>query len=121
MKLLNRSAFVVLPKQPFADWTHSLEVDAGGLNQLLTLEEQRREGTVYLIDEVSDEADFATALKAHWKAIFTSELSAWDEIGDDWPHNLTIDLFLAWFEVSHQIMVFDLSQKPLLMAALEEY
>ena len=57
MKLLNRSAFVVLPKPAICvDWTNGLDVDADGLHQCLTLEEQRREGTVYLIDEVNSEA-----------------------------------------------------------------
>lgn len=120
MKLLNRSAFVVLPRQPFADWTNSLDVDADGLHQVLTLEEQRREGTVYLIDEVSNEADFEIALQGSWKTIFQNELSAWDEIGDFWPTSLSFQLFQEWFEVSHQIMALDLSHDPLLMATLEE-
>lgn len=120
MKLLNRSAFVVLPRQPFADWTNSLDVDADGLHQCLTLDEQRREGTVYLIDEVSSEADFAAALENRWLEIFQNELSAWDELGDYWPLELNLETFRQWFDVYPQIMALDLSQQPLLMATLDD-
>ncbi|WP_286239350.1 hypothetical protein [Neptuniibacter halophilus] len=120
MKLLNRSAFVVLPRQPFADWTNSLDVDADGLHQNLTLEEQRREGTVYLIDEVSSESDFDQVLQQQWKTIFQNELSAWDELGDHWPMELSFECFREWFDVYPQIMALDLSKQPLLMAALDD-
>ncbi|WP_420598858.1 hypothetical protein [Neptuniibacter sp.] len=121
MKLLNRSAFVVLPRQPFADWTNKLNVDADGLHQHLTLEEQRKEGTVYLIDEVANESDFNDALSTQWLKIFHNELSAWDELGDFWPHELSYELFRQWFDVHHQIIALDLSEQPLMMAALDEY
>lgn len=121
MKLLNRSAFVVLPRQPFVDWSNGLDVDADGLNQQLSLEEQRREGTVYMIDEVNSEADFQQALQGQWRNIFQNELSAWDELGDFWPHELNFEKFQQWFDVYPQIMALDLSTQPLLMATLEEY
>ncbi|WP_415895843.1 hypothetical protein ACMXYW_10635 [Neptuniibacter sp. QD48_55] len=120
MKLLNRSAFVVLPRQPFADWTNSLDVDADGLHQCLTLDEQRREGTVYLVDEVSTEEDFSKALEAHWQSIFESELSAWDELGDHWPREISFANFQEWFDVYPQIMALDLAKQPLMMANLED-
>jgi hypothetical protein len=120
MKLLNRSAFVVLPREPFVSWTNSLDVDADGLHQSLSIEEQRREGTVYLIDEVSNEADFTKALEAQWSHIFHNELSAWDELGDCWPHDINYETFQLWFDIYPQIMAIDLSTKPLMMANLEE-
>ena len=121
MKLLNRSAFVVLPRQPFADWTNNLDVDADGIHQQLTLEEQRKEGTVYLIDEVANESDFRASLEKHWLKIFQNELSAWDELGDCWPHELNFEIFERWFDVHHQIIALDLSEQPLMLAALEDY
>lgn len=120
MKLLNRSAFVVLPKAPFAEWSNSLDVGADGLHQCLSLEEQRREGTVYLIGEVSSEADFNKALELHWLKIFESELSAWDELGDYWPHGLNLEMFTTWFDIYPQIMALDLSAEPLMLANLDD-
>ncbi len=120
MKLLNRSAFVVLPKQPFVDWTNQLDVDADGLHQTLSLDEQRREGTVYLIAEVVLESDFNQQLEQSWLSIFQNELSAWDELGDHWPQKMSFDVFRQWFDVYPQIMAIDLCEKPLLLAPLED-
>lgn len=120
MKLLNRAALAVLPKQPFADWANGLAADEDGLNQTLSLEEHRSEGTVYLIDEVQSEEDFEAALAQHWASIFENELAAWDEFGDDWPKARTQVLFDQWFEVKPQVMALDLAAAPMMMASLEE-
>lgn len=118
MKLLNRSAFSVLPRQPFADWVSRLPLD-DEFNQVLSLEEHRQEGTVYLIDEVEEEAGFVQALEAHWAAIFENELAAWDEFGDHWPEVRDQALFLSWFELKPQVLALDLSRQPLMTADLE--
>ncbi|MBY4678738.1 hypothetical protein [Marinobacterium arenosum] len=120
MKLLNRSAFAVLPRQPFADWASRLQQDPDGLNQVLSLAEHRQEGTVYLIDEVADEGEFQQALERHWAEIFDNELAAWDEIGDSWPQNRSLQMFLAWFELQPQVLALDLARAPLMTAALED-
>lgn len=117
MKLLNRSAFVVLPKMPFVQWTHQLQGDE--LHEQISLEEQRREGTVYLIDEVATEEDFQQTLQQQWQMIFQNELSAWDEFGEQWPTELSYALFEAWFDVYPQVMALDLSSQPLLLASLD--
>ncbi len=120
MKLLNRSGYSLLPRQPFVDWVNGLEVDADGLNQTLSLEEHRREGTLYLIDEVANEEELLQAEQRHWRQMFENELSAWDEIGDHWPHDISLALFRQWFELKPQVMVFDLAARPLLLAPLED-
>ena len=117
MKLLNRSAFVVLPKMPFVQWTHQLQGDE--LHAKIGLEEQRKEGTVYLIDEVACEDDLDKALQRNWQMIFENELSAWDEFGDQWPAELSATLFSDWFDVYPQVMALDLSESPLLLARLD--
>lgn len=120
MKLLNRSAFVVLPKQPFVDWTNGLNLDETEFHQNLSLEEQRQEGTVYLVDEVESEEDFTKHLVDNWKKIFENELSAWDEMGDDWPNALSYETFQEWFDLYPQVMALDLSQQPLMTANLND-
>lgn len=114
MKLLNRSAFVVRPRQALADWVARVAPQ-----DALPLEKLRREGTVYLIDEVAEEAGFEQALAAGWQAIFENELSAWDEFGDDWPAPLSRALFEQWFELEPQVLAFDLARQPLMRASLE--
>lgn len=117
MKLINRSAFAVLPKAPFVDWANQQQDE---LNQPMTLVEHRAEGNVYLTDEFASEADIEQQLAGQFDAIFVNELAAWDEFGDHWPAPRTLELFLDWFDVQPQVMAVDLSQQPLLMAALDE-
>jgi len=119
MKLLNRSAFAVLPCQPFVDWVNQLPHDEEGINEVLTLDEHRQEGTVYLIDEVDSEQALEEALAQHWAAMFENELAAWDEFGDHWPESRSLEVFLQWFELKPQVLALDLSQQPLMTAALD--
>ncbi len=119
MKLLNRSAFAVVPKQPFVDWANALASDEEGLNETLTLAEHQREGTVYLIDEVQSEEDFEHAIAQFWPKMFENELAAWDEMGDAWPEPRTQAMFADWFELKPQVMAIDLLSEPLMTAALE--
>ncbi|UTW13604.1 hypothetical protein [Marinobacterium rhizophilum] len=121
MKLLNRAAFALLPRQPFADWVGSLPADVAQESDPDTsLAALRAEGTLYLIDEVFSETDFDAAVQRHWRQMFENELSAWDEFADHWPAGLSIELFDGWFELQPQLMAIDLSSSPLLLAPLQE-
>lgn len=117
MKLINRSGFAVLPRQPFVDWANQQQDE---LNQTLTLEEHRAEGNVYLTEEFQSEADLSLQLSQHYEKIFINELAAWDEFGDYWPEGRSLELFLKWFDILPQVMAIDLLTTPLLMAPLED-
>ncbi|NVK00023.1 MAG: hypothetical protein HWE12_00655 [Oceanospirillaceae bacterium] len=113
MKLLNRSGLSIRPRQPFADWLAGHSSDAPSLDQL------RQEAMLYLIDEVEQEQDFVDAINEHWRTIFKNELEAWDEFGDHWPAELTLELFEQWFDLDIQLMTFDLSTRTLMQANLK--
>ncbi len=118
MKLINRSALVVSPCQPYADWVNALDPEVSGLQETLSLADHRQEGRVYMIPEQpSDEEADPTAM--NWQSIFRNELSGWDEFGDHWPQPLTRELFDKWFSVEPQALVFDLAEQPLMVAALD--
>jgi hypothetical protein len=51
MFTINRSAIVVMPAQPFLDWLH--QVDPTSVK--LTLEDLRREPTIYLLPECEND------------------------------------------------------------------
>lgn len=112
MKLLNRSGLSIRPRQPFAQWLESFMPEAPSLDQL------RIEAMLYLIDEVEHEEAFAQAIDQHWRTIFENELEAWDEFGDNWPTELTPEMFENWFELDVQLLAHDLSRQPLLRASL---
>jgi hypothetical protein len=54
MDMVNRSAIVVMPAQPFLDWLHRVDPTSAQL----TLQDLRREPTIYLLPEweTEDEA-----------------------------------------------------------------
>ena len=114
MKLLNRAGLSIRPRQPFVDWIHSVTDSAPSLAELSL------EAMLYLIDEVEQESDFDCAIDQHWSTIFENELEAWDEFGDHWPKNITREQFDSWFAVDRQLMSFDLSQQPLLLATVRD-
>lgn len=117
MKLLNRSAITLRAKQPFYQWINGLALEEPGPASLAEL---RREGNVYLLDEVDHPDDFQAQLQAHWVAIFENELSAWNEDGRHWPAARSLTLLTYWFDIDHQLMIFDVSPQPLLLAPLDE-
>jgi hypothetical protein len=121
MKLINRSSFTLLAKQPFADWVASLEgkISSEDGYEKLTLEQLREAGSVYLIDEVAQESDFNDLLKQSWQQMFENELNAWDEFGDYWPV-ISSDNFNTWFELQTNVMTFDLSADVIMTAAMSD-
>jgi hypothetical protein len=56
--MLNRSAIVVKPRQPFLDWLHT----ADPTSHRLTLRDLTREPTIYLIPECDTEEDSPRSL-----------------------------------------------------------
>ena len=54
MKTLNRAAVVVTPKQVFLDWLRGLDES----NRELTMEDLRRDPSIYLFPECSSEHEF---------------------------------------------------------------
>ncbi|MEH6813287.1 MAG: hypothetical protein V7677_12215 [Motiliproteus sp.] len=120
MKLINRSALVVRPKQPYVSWVNNLDSQVSGLEQELTLEQHLREGRVYLIDEQPQLGELNDILKDHWQMMFENELGGWDEFADHWPTPLSQTQFESWFDVQPQLMVFDLSSDALLVADISE-
>ena len=120
MKLINRTAVSVLPKQPYVDWVNQLDPSVSNLEQPMTLLEQSEEGRVYLLAEREIAEEVELLVEENWVDIFNNELGAWDEFGDDWPTPLTRDLFNLWFEVAVQVVVFDLHSEPLMVAELDD-
>ena len=58
MLMLNRSAIVVKPKEPFLDWLHAADASTRDL----TLLDVVREPTIYLISECDTDDEVADVL-----------------------------------------------------------
>ncbi|MTI15160.1 hypothetical protein [Sansalvadorimonas verongulae] len=115
MKMLNRSALRLRARPAFLEWCASVAPDdAEELSALKVQLEQT--GTVYLIDEVESEQDFINAVVNSAVNILTNELSTWCADTALWPQNLTLELLENWFTIDTELMCFDLSAQPLLVA-----
>lgn len=116
MKLLNRSALMLQPRQPYLDWINALPGDVSELEQPLAAGELDAEGRVYLVDEF--EQGDGDLLASHWKQLLENELSAWDEFADHWPEPLNQSLLTQWFEIKPLPLAFDASTESLMTAQL---
>jgi hypothetical protein len=91
--MLNRSALLVQPRQPFIDWAKSLP------DLVSIAPDPDDEPTVYLVPAFEDEESTIDSLDSVWREIFERELYSWwtDESG--WPKRRTVDMFFEWFQV----------------------
>jgi len=108
--MLNRSALVVKPKQPFVDWLHN----ADPTSHKLTLRDLTREPTIYLIPECDTEEDVREVLRKLCEEIFVAQLAGWFRAEESWPQDLGFDVFCLWFDFQHHSMLVDLADEPLI-------
>ena len=101
---INRNAIVVRPGQRFLDWLHEVDSEASHL----TLDDLRREPTVYLLPELDSEDDVDRVVRRCFDTIFTDYLDGWHRDESIWPSPRSYAMFKAWFEWSYHSMVVDL-------------
>jgi hypothetical protein len=104
--MVNRAALTVIPKQAYVDWANTVfksepQLDANDPHQ---------EYTVYLINEVDDEAGITRAIRRHYPYIFEQELAAWCGDTRAWPQRRDYRAFKNWFDVKVSSVVLDLSK-----------
>lgn len=104
--MLNRSAIIVRPAQPFLDWAATLDdsglvPNAGG------------EQTVYLVPDFEDDDEAAEVLDLVYAEIFERELDSWHTDDTAWPQRRTLATFKQWFTIEMHSMVEDLSSDGL--------
>jgi len=109
MPTINRSALVLIPQQPAADWVNG--TDPAGPS--ITLDQLKDELTVYLVPEAATPARLDAWLRSHHAELFESWLTGWWTDSGDWPPRRDYKLFRRWFEVRMHSMVEDWSEEPL--------
>lgn len=118
MKLINRIALIITPKQPMLDWIVSFSDETAP-----TLAELQQESSTYLIDEPEQEQPLAQLLSQltaeHYQQIWHSELMIWDEFLDNSPTDLSQSQFENWFNVSLSGLTFDLASQKLMVADVD--
>jgi hypothetical protein len=108
--MLNRSAIVVKPRQPFLDWLHT----ADPTSHRLTLCELTREPRIYLIPECDTEEDVRDVLRELCEEIFVEQLAGWFNDERTWPRDRSLDVFCRWFDFQHHSVLVDLCDELLI-------
>ena len=104
MRMLNRSALIVRPTTLFVDWLHGLPDES---NRELSLDDLRRENTVYLLDEVDTLEQAIEQITPFVEDIFAEEVGGWWTVEKDWPTPLSIKKFLKWFDLELNTVLAD--------------
>jgi hypothetical protein len=105
--MLNRTALTVSIAQPYIDWAKSLP-DADHI-----LPSMGGEKTVFLIQQIENDAQFETVLKKLYAQIFEFKLNSWCLDESLWPQNRTLTMFQDWLTVHYHTVVIDLLDAPL--------
>jgi hypothetical protein len=109
MDMINRSAIVVRPGQPFLEWLHRVDPTSAHLR----LEDLRREPSIYLLPEWGSNEEAREHLREVSAAIFEEQLNGWYRVPSVWPGDRDLNAFLRWFECSFHSMVVDLCDEPM--------
>jgi hypothetical protein len=105
---IDRAVIIVRPKQPFLDWSQTIDYDPD-----MTLDEVREDPSVYLIPEYLDDAEQAEVLEAYYEVVFEAQLEGWYIDPSLWPEQRDLEMFRAWFDVEFHSLVFDLCDAPI--------
>ena len=113
---VNRSVFIVIPREPFWYWLNELpDSDLGGLN-LIDLQE---DANSYLVDACENADELWDIIEERVEEIFAAELADWCADEAHWP-DLHLDIFREWFDVELSSIVTDLSSEPLQLESFQE-
>jgi hypothetical protein len=107
--MINRSAIVVKPAQPFLDWLHRVDSTSAHL----TLEDLRLEPTIYLLAESDSKEEALEHQREVSNRIFEEQLNGWYRIPSVWPTERSLAALQRWFECSFHSIMVDLCDDPL--------
>lgn len=100
-ELIDRSALILTPREPFLAWINSIETDEE------MGEEEMLVPSIYLIPDLEDETEAEKYLRKNFDRIFTQELSAWYPDEDLWPKKRTFNMFIEWVDIKVSNLVWD--------------
>lgn len=107
--MLNRSAVVVQPAQPFLDWLHKADPTSSDL----ALADLRLEPSIYLLPVTGSPNDAHRLLRRCFDTIFAAELDGWLRDRSCWPTKRTYQMFQTWFECTYHSLLIDLDKADL--------
>ena len=103
-RTINRAALIVRPKQPYVDWANSVDDDG----PRAILQELRTDPSIYLVEIIDFLEDFDLLIDDTWEWIFREQLNGWMRDPELWPKELTLEMFLKWFDCELATMISDM-------------
>ena len=97
-----RMAVIVLPREPVVDWANSIDAD-----DPTWAEDIADRANVYFIPNFDTLDEAEAHLRVNFDEIFCSELGEWFEDEALWPKERTYEMFVEWFDVLYDVVVFD--------------
>jgi len=106
--MLNRSAIIVIPKQPYIDWSKSVFDDD------IPFELSEDDALPVFLGPDADYTEEINAfVKKHFDFFFEHWLEAWCTDESLWPKRRTRKMFHEWFDVRVHSWVEDVVDAPL--------
>jgi hypothetical protein len=88
MEIINRSAILVKPAQPFLDWLHQVDPTSAHLR----LDDLRLEPTIYLLPECESKEEAIECLREVCTEMFEEQLDGWYRVPSAWPAERDLNL-----------------------------
>lgn len=104
--MLNRTALIVRPAQPYLDWAKSLDDSE-------VAPDPKGEQTVYLIPPYESLEEGQARLPELFEHVFELELQDWHLVEEDWPKDRSVTQFNRWFDAEVHTIVEDLCADPI--------
>ena len=105
---LNRSAILLIPKQPYVEWANSLDDDGPRFE----ISEANDELTVFLGPELDTVEEIEAFVTKHFDYFFDYWLEGWCTEPSLWPRRRTRRMFHEWFEIRIHTMIEDVVDAP---------
>ena len=108
--MLNRSAIILVKKQPFLDWLKGLP---DPVREDMTLSELNQDSTVFLLPDWDDDTERDKLVRDGFDVMFEHELEGWWNDERAWPRTRSFAVFRTWFDVQTHSMLVDLVEGPI--------
>ena len=107
MSMLNRSAIVLVPKQPYIEWTKAVFADDTAFDP-----SERDALPVFLGPEVVDSSEIDAFVDKHFAWLFEHWLESWCTDDALWPKRRTRKMFYEWFDIRIHSWVEEMVDAP---------
>lgn len=112
MRMINRTAVVIKPRQPFLDWINTTpQLD---LSSPVTMEELLADCDTILLPDTDSLEDARELLEPLKPDLFAVQLDSWLRDPSAWPPDRSAAIFDQWFTLEVHSMVLDLVEEPIL-------